>query len=50
MNNSQYRRDEIKDNIDFAINKAIKEKPHETNIIADLKSYLYEVFDIDNEG
>lgn len=49
MNNSYYRTDEIKENIDFAINKAMNENPHETNIIADLKSYLYEVFDIDNE-
>lgn len=49
MNDSQFRMDEIKDNIDFAINKAIKENQHDMNIIADLKSYLYEVFDIDNE-
>lgn len=49
MNNSYYRTDEIKENIDFAISKAIKENPHYMNFIADLKSYLYEVFDIDNE-
>lgn len=35
MNNSYYRTDEIKDGIDFAINKEIKENPHDMNFIAD---------------